>query len=197
MSSSTTAHQSAVQRSPDDFVATSGSLTFAPGGANQQTVMVIINEDGVVEGAETFTLNLFGASEATIADGQGIATIADNDADISIGDASANEGDLAKGKKNNGNTTYKDMVFAVTLSGAVDHDVIVQWSSANGTADAGSDYEAASGTLTISAGDSTGTIVVRAIGDNDQELDETFSVNLVSVSGATVADGQGGRKYPG
>lgn len=177
--------------SPADYVATSGSLTFTPGGANQQTVTVTINEDSDAEGTETFTLDLSGATEATIADGQGVATIADNDADISIGDASANEGNLAKGKKNGGNTNYKDMVFTVTLSNPVDHDVIVQWSSADGTAVAGDDYEAASGTYTISAGDSSGTIVVRAIGDNDAEPDETFVVNLDSVTGATVLDGQG------
>ena len=76
-------------------------------------------------------------------------------------------------------------------SNSVDHDVIVQWSSADGTAVAGSDYEAASGTLTISAGASSGTIVVRAIGDNDAEPDKTFVVNLDSVNGATVLDGQG------
>lgn len=179
--------------SPDDYAATSGSLTFTPNGASQQTVTVAVVDDGAVEGAETFLLTLSGASEATIADGQGIGTIADNDAEISIGDASANEGNLAKGKKNSGNTNYKDMVFAVTLSNPVAHDVIVQWSSADVTdsAIAGSDYEAASGTLTILAGQSSGTIVVRAIGDNDPESDETFLVNFDSVDGATVADGEG------
>ena len=54
-------------------------------------------------------------------------------------------------------------------------------SSADGTAVAGSDYVAiASGTtLTIPAGEVSGTVEVGIIGDINDEADETFLVNLL------------------
>jgi serralysin len=179
-------------RAPGDYEAKSGSLTFTSGGATTQTIVVPIVDDAVVEGVESFVVNLRNALGATIADGQGTATIHDNDASVSIGDASANEGNLATSKKNAGAVTYKDMVFTVTLSNSVNHNVVIPWSTADGTAtSANQDYVVASGTLTITAGATSGTITIRAIGDNNSEPNETFVVNLGAVSGAAVTDGTG------
>src|SRR5262249_40424057 len=69
--------------------------------------------------------------------------------------------------------------------------VTVQYTTANSTAIAGSDYQAASGTLTIPAGQTTGTITVPVIGDRLGEPNETFFVNLSDASNATVADNLG------
>src|SRR5215475_9670175 len=60
----------------------------------------------------------------------------------------------------------------------------------DGTATAGSDYQAASGTLTISAGQTTGTITVLVNGDRLGEPNETFVVNLSAPTNALIADGQ-------
>ncbi|MCY2927456.1 MAG: hypothetical protein NT031_18870, partial [Planctomycetota bacterium] len=59
------------------------------------------------------------------------------------------------------------------------------------TATAGSDYAAAIGTVTFPAGVTTQTITIAVNGDTTYEYDETFFVNLASVSGATIADAQG------
>ena len=59
-----------------DYVATSGTLTFAP-HERARTVSVTVNADGVVEPAETFSLNLSNESMGTMVDGQAIGTIAD------------------------------------------------------------------------------------------------------------------------
>lgn len=61
----------------------------------------------------------------------------------------------------------------------------------NGSATAGSDYQAASGTLTIPAGQTSGTITVLVNGDRLGEPNETFVVNLSAPTNATIADGQG------
>jgi len=55
---------------------------------------------------------------------------------------------------------------------------MVDYATANGTAIAGSDYRATSGTLTIAAGQTSGTIAVQVIGDTAKEADETFYLNL-------------------
>jgi VCBS repeat-containing protein len=70
-----TAGQTALSGS--DFTAASGTVTFAP-GQTTQTIVININNDNIYEGAETFKINLTGATNATIADNLGIATIIDN-----------------------------------------------------------------------------------------------------------------------
>lgn len=77
--------------------------------------------------------------------------------------------------------------FTVTLSEAADTPVTVAWATGAGTATAGSDFVAASGTLTFAAGETTKTIQVSAIGDATVEADETFTVTLSTPTGATLA----------
>ena len=74
---------------------------------------------------------------------------------ISINDVTVTEG----------NTGTRPATFTVSLSAAYDQPVTVDYATANGTATAGSDYQAASGTLTIAAGQTSGTFTVLVIGD--------------------------------
>lgn len=67
-----------------DYVASSGTLTFAP-GETSKTVTVTINGDTTFESAETLTLDLSNAANATIADAQGLGTLTNDDADIVYG----------------------------------------------------------------------------------------------------------------
>ena len=62
-----------------DYVATSGRLSFAAGQLTR-TVSVTINGDTTVEPDETLFVNLSSPTGATIADAQGIGTIANDDA---------------------------------------------------------------------------------------------------------------------
>jgi hypothetical protein len=100
---------------------------------------------------------------------------------FSINDVSVAEGAIA--------TT--NATFTVTLSAASASTVTVNYASANGSATAGSDYTAASGTLTFNAGITTQTFSVAVNGDSTVEPNENFVVNLSSPSGATIGDGQG------
>lgn len=65
-------------KAPADYLARSGTLTFAP-GQTAQTVAVPIRNDRRDERTEFFSVNLFGANNATIADSSGRGTIIDND----------------------------------------------------------------------------------------------------------------------
>ena len=91
---------------------------------------------------------------------------------ISVADARADEGGT--------------LAFAVTLDEAATGDVTVDYATADGSATAGADYTAASGTLTFAAGEMAKTVAVTALSDTAVEDDETFTLTLFNASGATI-----------
>ncbi len=166
-----------------DYVAASGTLTFPP-GSTTQSVAVTVNGDTAVEPTETFFVNLSGATNATIADAQGVGTI--NNDDAAIPTLSINDVAVAEG---NAGTT--SATFTVSLSAASGQTVTVNYATANGSATAGGDYVAASGTLTFPAGSTTQSLPVTVNGDPTIEPNEAFLVNLTGATNATIADGLG------
>jgi hypothetical protein len=163
-----------------DYVAGSGTVTFAPGQMNR-TVSVTVNGDRVGELDEYFFLNLSSPTNAVLADNQGFATIVDDEPRLNVDNALATEG-------NDGTTA---MVFHVTLSPAANVPVTVDYYTADDTAAADSDYQAAAGTLTFAPGQTDQTITVLVNGDVDQELEEYLLVNLTNASGAYAYASQG------
>lgn len=83
------------------------------------------------------------------------------------------------------------MNFTVKLSAASSDAVTVKYATADGTATAGQDYAATSGTLTFAAGETAKTIAVTVMGDSVAEGVESFRLLLSSPSKAAVADGIG------
>src|SRR6185295_12432428 len=75
-------------------------------------------------------------------------------------------------------------------SAASESRVTVQYATTNGSAQAGTDYMATSGTLTFAAGETSKPIVVPILGDTTSEPDETFSVTLANPIGATLGTAQ-------
>jgi hypothetical protein len=167
-----------------DYAATSGTLTFSA-GQTSKTVAVTINGDATVEPDETFSVNLSAASGATIADAQGAGTITNDDVaplpTLSINDVTVTEG--------NAGTTAA--TFTVTLSAAAASAITVNYASVDGTALAGSDYAAATGTLTFAPAETTKTVSIDVSGDAAVEPAETFSVDLSAAAGATIAKVRG------
>src|SRR6185369_10808293 len=90
-----------------------------------------------------------------------------------------------------GNSGTTNAVLTVSLSAASALPVSVNWTTANGTASAPSDYLANSGTLTFAAGQTIRTITIVVNGDTLNEADETFLVNLSNAVNATINDAQG------
>ena len=100
---------------------------------------------------------------------------------VSIGDATLTEGDAG--------TQFR--TFTVTRSGGTGA-FSVDFATANGTALAGSDFVARSGTLSFGVGVMTQTISITVVGDTAQEPEERFFLNLSNpTGGATIVDGQG------
>jgi hypothetical protein len=164
-----TANGTAVSGS--DYTTTSGSITI-PAGRIAQTLIVPILGDRIPESTEEFLVNLGSATNATIAEGQGVATIRDNEPLISINSVCKNEG----------NSGTRLFVFTVRLSAVYSQAVTVDYSTADGTALAGSDYRAKSGTLTFAPGQRTKTIAIVVYGTDKEEFDEYFFVNLSNPS---------------
>src|SRR5262249_55230686 len=84
-----------------------------------------------------------------------------------------------------GDSGTTNAVFTVTLASSSTQTVIINYATANGTALAGSDYVAASGTLTFNPGETTKPITVQVNGDTTDEPDETYFVNLSSSTAGT------------
>lgn len=78
-------------------------------------------------------------------------------------------------------------VFTVTLSGALSEPLTLDFSTADGTATAGNDYQARSGSVTLLTGETSRQIAVNVLDDDQVEDDETFRV-LLSLPAATTLD---------
>jgi len=91
-----------------------------------------------------------------------------------------------------GNSGTRNLTFTVKLSKADNRNIItVMYATADGSATAGSDYVAVSGTLTFPKGKTTQTVAVPIIGDTVIEPNESFTLNLSNPVKATLADATG------
>ena len=73
--------------------------------------------------------------------------------------------------------------FAVTLSRAAGAAVTVDYATSDGTATAGADYRATTGTLTFVSGETAKTVSVAVIEDDHDEGEEIFTLTLSNASG--------------
>ncbi|RJS02619.1 autotransporter outer membrane beta-barrel domain-containing protein [Xanthomonas sp. CFBP 7698] len=166
-----------------DYVASSLSGQTIPAGSSSATFSVLVNGDSLNEPDETYFVNISNVTGANVADAQGLGTIVNDDTApaLSIDDVSVIEG-------NSGTTTA---TFTVSLSTASGQTVTVNYATADGTATAGSDYAARSGTLSFAPGTTTQTVAISVNGDLSVEPNETYRVVLSSATNATIARATG------
>jgi len=164
----------------DDFSAKGGSRLFAP-GETERKIWVPTFDDPMIETNEALQLILSKPTNAQIADGCSIGTILDNDekselAQLSVADAMAVEGGVAK--------------FKIMLSQATKNDVKIAVNTRGHTATANDDYAPKSGTRIIPAGESQRTIFVKIAEDGLVEAEETFMLQVeIRSNNAVVVDG--------
>jgi hypothetical protein len=163
-----------------DYTAESGTLTFPVLGPPTRGVLVAITNDTTFEISETFALTLSSPTNgATLGTGSANVTILDNDSApvFSIANVSVNE---ASGTAS----------VIVSRAGASEATQTVNVATANGSAVAGSDYVAATTTLSFGAGQTTATFAVTLIDDAVYERGEDFYASLSSpTGGALIAPG--------
>jgi len=137
-------------------------------------------EDGVDEPDETFTVTVSNISAGSISGATAIGTILDDDVTpvITLGSPSAGE--------NAGSVTV-----TVTLSAPAGTNVTFDWRTINGTASSPGDYTAVSWTpVTITAGQTSASLVVNLTNDISVESTETFTVEIANLVGATTNNAQ-------
>jgi serine protease len=177
------ATQSGTATVGSDFVGFGPTAFSIPAGQLAKAVLVTINSDTVIEPTETFKVNLSSVNGATLVDGQGIGTITNDDfSGLRINDVSISEG----------NAGTKVLTFTASLSQALGNAVTFNAATQSGTAAVGSDFVGFPATgFNIPAGQLTTSVNVTINGDTTTEANETFNVNLSSVVGTTLLDGQG------
>ncbi len=151
-----------------DSLASTGSVTITATDNDEDAPDRTVTVSGTAANAQGVT----GPDDATL-------TITDDDdpppAVLSIDDASATEGDA-------GDTP---LAFTVRLTPEAKEAVTVDWRTSDGTATAGTDYTAGTGSLTFGPGETVRTVTVQATGDGVDEPDETFTVTLSNVSASS------------
>ncbi|MGI9252101.1 MAG: Calx-beta domain-containing protein, partial [Pseudohongiellaceae bacterium] len=165
----------------DDFTVTNGTLSnFMPvmGSDTEYTAYFkAINTTTnpitatILVGTSTFT-DIAGNDNDEVSNTLSITVTPATVPIIFIADASVTEAAMS------GELSYLE--FAVTLAPTSADEVSFSYASADGTAEAGTDYNATSGSLTFAANASMLTITVTVEGDNIIESDETMSLVLSS-----------------
>lgn len=164
---------------------TSGTL-FVANSTTAKTITVSTKADNLVELNETLSLmlsNLMASGRNVVFTGggatlSGTGTITNDDsATITIADVAQEEG--------------KAVEFVATLSNPVDTDITIDLTpstQAGDNATATTDYSTTTKTITILAGQITGSAMVATVDDNTVELDETFTATLgnLNASGRSV-----------
>ena len=162
----------------EDYLVTSGVLTFAPGDRRKEIAVPIVG-DGFDESDETLLLTLSGVRNATLGANPATGTIRDDDEApiVSVTDAQGTEGGV--------------LTFEVSLSAASRRGVTVGYATVAGAATAGDDYTAAEGTLTFDPDVTTRQVRVALEQDSTHEPTETFTVELRSPVNAAVSQTDG------
>lgn len=159
-----------------DYTGFASTMTI-PANATTATVVIDPTADGTVEANETVTLNVVAGAGYTIgAPASATGTILNDDvpsASIAVAPASVAE----DGAPN--------LVYTVTLSQTPLVATSVNF-TVSGTATSGTDYAAVTSPLIISAGSTTGTIVINPTADVTLETDETAILTLAAGAGYTV-----------
>ena len=166
-----------------DYQARSGQLSFAP-SETSQSIQVAVNGDTRHEPDEQFSVRLSEATNATIQTATANGTITNDDAvpELRVGNAQVEEG-------NSGTATLN---FTVSLSAASGQAVSMQFATRDDSATTGdSDYSAASGSLTIPAGETSRRVAVTVAGDTRNEADETLQLVISEAQNAQIVDATG------
>ena len=191
--------------SGSDYIALSGAILILPGDSSANITVTPI-DDALIEGAETLILTLSADAAYTVeAPSSAIVTIADDEqpGTLPVATIAATDANAAEDGGDTG-------TFTVMRSGDTTGALTVHY-TVGGTATAGGDYTALSGSVTILATMSSATILVTPLSDSLVEGAETviatlsadaaYTVGSASTATVTIADNEeeedGGGNHPG
>jgi hypothetical protein len=156
------------------YVATNGTLSFAPGETNL-TISVEVFGNLVNGGTRNFTVTLSNAVNMAMGDGTAVGTIIEDDPlTLTIDNSSVVEG----------NTGTTNLVFSIYLNKPWTAPVTADFGSGNNNAVAGLDYVSTNGSLLFTPGEVSKEVQVAVIGDALNEANEVMFMNVSNVVGA-------------
>jgi uncharacterized repeat protein (TIGR01451 family)/uncharacterized delta-60 repeat protein len=156
----------------EDYTATSGTLTFAPGEVSKNLFIPII-DDGQVTGDEQFSLFLSNPGPNTFLGSPNIAVVTIINIHSGVGFSSPTY-TAVEGQSN--------VVVTVNRSSINTGNISVAFATADGTARAGSRYVATNGVLTFANGQATASFTIPIIDNNSVDGDQTVLLNLFNPS---------------
>lgn len=161
------------------FTGTTGTVTFAA-GSSTQTLTIDPMADSAFESNESIILKLATGNGYTVGTTANVTGILLNDDALPTLSLSPNS-TLVEGK-----TTPQNAIYAVTLSNPSSQRITVQYATTDGTAIAGSDYTATTGTLVFNPGVTQRNIRVPILNNNLNEADETYTLKLNAPTNASL-----------
>ncbi|MDY6802962.1 MAG: Calx-beta domain-containing protein [Cyanobacteriota bacterium] len=167
----------------EDFAATTGILSFAPGEVSKEIAVPILG-DNVIEGNEKFLVGLSAPANGKFdkkSDSVAVGTIRNDDLPkVSIENLTVVEGDKGTEKA----------TLTVKLDRAINKNVKVGYSTEDGTAIAPTDYKKLRQSITIPKNKTEAKFRIPIQGDTQIEADENFFVNLVNPQNADIGSGR-------
>jgi hypothetical protein len=164
-----------------DYRLVSGTVTFAP-GETSRTITVQVNASPLPAPAKVFYLLLAKATNATVAQPRGTATVVDNLPVISLLDTQVAEPPAG---------AVDRAIFTVTLSSPSSRPVSVHFRTADGIGVAGLNYEPVQGVLTFAPGELSKTVSVTVLNDQISGPPPTFLLNLFGPTNAQIGRATG------
>ncbi len=164
-----------------DYTSRSGTLNWSDGDAGEKYFDVSITDDSAAENGETFTASLSEASGASLGSPSSTTVTISGPNDQLTGSVQFKSSTYTVAESGGSVRIYVSRTDG--SSGAAS----VNYATANGTATAGSDYTAKSGTLNWSDGDAGDKYFdVSITDDSAAENGETFTASLSEASGASL-----------
>lgn len=165
---------------PTDYTANVGTVTI-PAGTTQVLVPVTVKGNATAGNKNMFlSISSPSAGSSLFLRTYGTGTI--------VGPAAYSQftiADVGKVAPNAGSTTLS---LTISLTPASASATTVHWATSDGTALAGTNYTATSGTASFAAGVTTQTITVTVLASNTTFNDRYFQVNLSAPTGGAVIE---------
>ncbi len=158
----------------EDYTASIETVEFEA-GATTASFSILLNDDSIPEGDETFRIDLSNATGGGVL-GRGtnaIVTIVDDEESLQF---NAEAYTVSEGAS--------AVVLTVIRSGPATGAVTVDYQTVGGSAESDEDFFGTNGTITFGPGVKSRTLTVRLVRDDAVEEDETFGVELGSPVGA-------------
>lgn len=172
-----------------DFITPNTATTGAKIGndaANRTALSATLGGLSIGNGA-TFCLRWNDSDASGADDGLAIDDFSINTGGVAVPALAVNDVTIIEGDSGTSTAFFGFGLSQPAGPGGVTFD----YATADGTAIAGSDYVAASGTATIPEGSNSTVVGITINGDTTPEANETFFVNIGNVTGAVLADAQG------